>query len=187
MDIKKILGLTILILALFVCMSIASAGWFGPSNETHEFDGFSFDFPEGTTIKSFSDSAKDYDSPRYVEGNSRSNFTWSDFNDNYDTETYTVYLDDIVTIVVLSGDDLVPSIDEYVDNWVEDGGLYKGEYGQWVIIDVQKVPQSYSAPKSLNLKGYVLARYDGDKIISIYSENLTLIKNIADTNKPISN
>ena len=68
MDMKKILAISIVLITLFGCMSVASAGWFdwfGGSNElankTYTFDGFTLDLPENATMYNISTSPNEGD------------------------------------------------------------------------------------------------------------------------------
>lgn len=171
MDIKKILALTVLILALFSCMSVASAGWFdfwGPANETYNFTVFSLELPEGASV---------------------TNFT-TNYDDGYKVETYTASFGTeedgnkgSITALIMSGNNLVTSIDEFVNNWENLGGIYEGTYGDWAVINIDSVPISDNSDRTYD--GYILARHNGDNIVSIRGTNLTQLKNIADTYKPI--
>ena len=172
MDIKKILALTVLILALFSCMSVASAGWFdfwGPSNETYNFTVFSLDLPEGASITNFTST---YDDGAYkVETYTASFGTEEDGNRGS------------VTILIMSGEELVDSIDDFITNWENMGGTFEGTYGDWSIINIDDVTISDSSDKTYD--GYIIARHNGGNIVAIRGTNLTQLKNIVDTYKPI--
>ena len=173
MDIKKILAITIVVLALFGCMSAASAGWFdffggGPANETYNFTVFSIQLPENASISNYT---TDYDGTYQVKTYSVSFGTEQDNNKGS------------ITILLMNGSNLVTSIDEFVSNWEDIGGVSEGKYGDWSIINVDKVKISDNSNSTYD--GYVLARHNGDNIVSIRGENLTMLKKIADTYKPI--
>lgn len=168
MDIKKILALMIVVLALFSCMNVASAGIFDAfgdivggnnggngGNDTFTIDGFTVELPEGTTISDY-------------------NYT----KDGVTTQQYTVYLEngDDFTIEVFYGPNCVSSIDEYVDNWVSSGdGESFGYYNGWAVI---KEDLSSSTV-------YELVIQDGNRFISIWGDDLPLLKSVADTYKKI--
>ena len=86
MDIKKILALTIIALALFSCMSVASAGLFDffgggeVKNQTHTFDGFTLDIPETANVSSTNQSET---------GVERQFFTIRMQNESDSSKTYT--------------------------------------------------------------------------------------------------
>jgi hypothetical protein len=163
MNIKKILALVIVVLALFSCLNVASAGLFdvfdniggeNGGNETFTINGFTVDLPKGSTI---SDSKST--------------------EDGVTTESYDVTLknsNEIVTIEVFYGPNCVDSVDEYVENWVSDGsGESFGYYNGWAVI---KEGTGSAAT-------YELVIQDGSRFISIWGDDLPLIKSIADTYK----
>ena len=172
MNIKKLFGITLVILALFACLGVASAGWFDffdtePANETYNFTVCSFDLPENASI-----------------------FNYTTTDTGYQAKTYTVSFgseDDenngTVVIIIMNGTNLVDSIDEFVSNWQTQGASSEGTYGEWTIINVEGVPLGPNTNATFH--GYVLARHNGDNVVSIRGTNLTQLKHIADTYKPI--
>ena len=163
MNIKKILALAIVVLALFSCLNVASAGIFdvfdnigGDSggNETFTINGFTVDLPKGSTI---SDSKST--------------------EDGVTTESYYVSLKDSsksVTIEVFYGPNCVDTVDEYVSNWLSNGsGQSFGYYNGWAVI------KEGTGSSTM----YELVIQDGSRFISIYGDDLPLLKSIADTYK----
>ena len=176
MDTKKILALTILVLALFSCMSVASAGWFdwfGPSNSTYTFDGYTLDLPQDVN---FTNDTYNNDGVMKKEYEAE----WKDSDAN---KTRTV------TISTASGPNLVKSLDEYVGNWVSQGAKSEGKYGDWAIININDVPMDIDIDLDIDFNftysGYILAKYSGSQLILIQGTNLTLLENIADTYKEV--
>ena len=175
MNMKKILALTIVVLALFGCMSAASAGlfdWFnsGPANQTYTFDGFTLDLPENANI---------------------TNNTYN--NDGTTRKVSSIELDnssggsDYVKVSVATGPQLVTSVDEYVSNWVSEGATPEGKYGDWSIININGVKMDFGSNYNFNLtySGYILAKHTGSKLIFIQGDNLAQLKSIVDTYKEV--
>lgn len=113
MDIKKILALTIIALALFSCMSAASAGLFdflSGEMETHTFGGFTLDIPSDSKVNE-----------NYVSVN------------NYSLRTYTVESNkQNFTVNVIEGSIL--SKVSYISKWITKGAKNEGTHGDWTII-----------------------------------------------------
>ncbi len=114
MDIKKILSILIISLALFSCVGAASAGLFdffgGGGMETHTFSGFSLDIPSGSNINE-----------NYVTIN---NVSFMTSNIESGSHNFTVYLTE----------GSVVSKEKYISNWVSDGATNEGTHGNWTII-----------------------------------------------------
>ena len=173
MDIKKILALTIVVLALFSCMSVASAGWFdfdffGPSNATYTFDGFTLDLPDNVNITNYTDNGDGYikkDFDIEMEDDS------SEFGTSY------------ITVSTVTGDSVVTTVDEYVTNWVNEGATSEGTYNGWSIININGVPMDFGTDYDFNLtySGYILAKHTGTKLIFIEGQDLDQLKAIVDT------
>ena len=115
MDMKKILALAIVVLAVFSCMSVVSAGWFdflggGTNNATFTFDGFTLDLPENANITNETTVEDNYEQILYE-------INWTD-----DGSKDTTY----ISVCSANGSDLVDSVDEYVSNWVSEGAKSEG-------------------------------------------------------------
>ena len=175
MDIKKILALTIVVLALFSCMSVASAGWFdffGPSNSTYTFDGFTLDLPENANITDYTDNGDGYIKKDF-------DVEWADDS----SETGTTY----ITVSTVTGDSVVTTVDEYVSNWIAEGATSEGEYNGWAIININGVPMDFGDDFDFNItySGYILAKHTGSKLIMIEGQDLSQLKAIVDTYKEV--
>ena len=173
MNIKKILALTIVVLALFGCMSAASAGlfdWFKsePANETYNFTVCSFQLPENASITNYT---------KTYGGTYQEKIYTASFGSVEDNNKGTA------TIVIMNGSTLVTSINEFIKNWESDGGVSEGTYGDWCIINIDNVTLSDYTNSTFN--GYILAKHNGNNIVSIRGENLTMLKKIVDTYQPI--
>ena len=173
MDIKKILVITIVVLALFGCMSASSAGlfdWFksAPVNETYNFTTCSLQLPENASLTNYS---------RVYGGTYQETVYTASFGTVEDNNKGSI------TVVIMNGSSLVRTIDDFISNWQRDGGVYEGKYGDWSIINVNNATKSDTSNSTYN--GYLVARHNGDHVVAIYCTNLTMLKNIVDTYKPI--
>ncbi|MBQ6512953.1 hypothetical protein [Methanobrevibacter sp.] len=178
MNMKKILALTILVIAVFSCMNVASAGLFdflgggGVANATYTFDGFTLDLPETAVITNNTTTEEGYQRIDYE-------IEWND-TENEDTLHY-------IDIYVSSGEQVVSSIDEYIDNWAAEGAKTDGTYNNWTIINIDGVPISAFAEYEINItySGYVFAKHTGSKLIVISGDDLAELKSIVDTYKEV--
>ncbi len=113
MDIKKILALTIIALALFSCMGAASAGLFDflfEATEKHNFNGFTLDIPDGSKVRQYSlPNVGNYTLKAYIVKSDKHN----------------------LTVYVSEGSNLK---EKYLSNWVSDGATNVGSHGNWKII-----------------------------------------------------
>ena len=177
MDIKKILALTIIALALFSCMSAASAGLFDffgggeVKNQTHTFDGFTLDIPETANVSQSNASS--------TEGAERHTFTIRMQNESDSSQTYTI------TVSTSQGSRIVSSVDEYVSNWVSDGASKEGTHGEWTIININGVQKALTSKLTVTYSGYILAKHTGNKLIIIKGTDLNQLEKIADTYKEV--
>ena len=177
MDIKKILALTVIVLAVFSCMNVASAGLFdfllGPSeaaNQTYAFDGFTLDIPETANVTKNVTVGDGYNQTDY-------SINWTS-GDNSKNVTN-------IGVSVAKGSVIVTTAEEFVYNWVADGAKSLGNYSGWSVIDVNGVPVKLFQDYGLNFtySGYMLAKHTGSELIVIEGDDLALLKNIADTYK----
>ena len=172
MDIKKILALAIVVLAVFSCMSVVSAGFFdflggGPSNATYTFDGFTLELPADANSTNDTNTDNGFVEKIYT-------FDWNDSG-----------VEKEVTVTTAEGDGLVTSVEEFIANWVEDGAKSEGKYGDWDIININGVPIQAFQDLDLNFtfSGYILTQYVGSELITIEGDDLALLKEVADTFK----
>ena len=177
MNIKKILALTIVVLALFSCMSVASAGWFdffGSINDTYTFDGFTLDLPKNTLVTNFTDNGDGY--------------VKIDFYVNMPSEDGNTT---DITVSTVVGGTVVTTVDEYVSNWIAEGATSEGEYNGWAIINIDNVPYDLFDDDEMNdqlnltYSGYILAKHTGSKLITIEGHDLEQLKSIVDTYKEL--
>ena len=178
MNMKKILALTILIVAAFCCMNVASAGLFDflgggeVANTTYTFDGFTLDLPETAVITNNTTTEEGYKRIDYE-------IEWNDTKD----DSLKHYLD----VYVSSGEQVVSSIDEYISNWADEGAKTNGTYNNWTIINIDGVPISALSEYNINItySGYVLAKHTGSKLIVVSGEDLAELKSIVNTYKEV--
>ena len=170
MNMKKVLAISIVLIAIFSSLSVASAGWFdfitGPqevANQTYKFDeGFTLDIPENANVTNFTLGDSDYLVNSYY-------IDWETANGTNQS----------VMVVVMSGNQLVDSVDEYIANTAEKGGVSEGTHGQWAIINMANYQNN-----GVMGSGYRVAFHTGDYLISLEGDDLALLESIADSYKP---
>lgn len=171
MDIKKILAITIAVLALFACMNVASAGWFDffgggeLANETYTFEGFTLDLPEGASMFNFSsDSDGVYMNTYYV--------SWGSEQDGNNES---------IDVTYAKGENMVTSAEEFVQNWVDMGAVSEGQYNGWSIINRNGVPNDNGGSYS----GYMMAKYVDGSMYILMGDDLDFLKGVADSFKTV--
>lgn len=175
MNLKKILAISLLIIAVFSCINVASAGlfdFFGPqeTNATYTFDGFTLDLPNNATFANNTTKEDGYQ-------RDYSDIEWKDADGNRTD----------ITVSVSKGSQVVESTEEYVANWLMSGAKDEGKHGQWSIININGVPIEEFSEYGFNItySGYILGYHDGNKLITISGDNLQQLENIADTFKKV--
>lgn len=169
MDKKKILAVTILALALFCCMSVASAGlfdFFGGGeikNQTYTFDGFTLELPENATISNHT----------IKESGMVSKIYTISFKTEKDGNTSNLIME------VTTGN-IAKSKDAFVNNLVSNGAVLIENHGNWSLLDVNGLPRSNGG----NYSGYSITTHTGDALILIRSSDVGLLKRVVDTYKP---
>ena len=168
MDFKKILALTIIVLAVFSCLSVASAGLFDflggddAKNKTVTFDTFTLSLPDNTN----------------VVNDSRTSFgiTFKEYGVDYN-----IGKNDIRMFVdVAKGNGTMVSVDEYKNSWIHDGAKDGGKYGNWTIIDI-----SSTSSKDRNGMNYLLIQNTSASFDILMGGDLNELKKVSDTFKQV--
>ncbi|WP_405303669.1 hypothetical protein [Methanobrevibacter sp.] len=175
MDIKKILALAIVVLAVFSCMSVVSAGLFdflggGVNNATYTFDGFTLDLPENANFTNDTNTDNGFEEKVY-------DIEWTEESGKNVS----------ISVTTAKGDSLVSDVNEFIDNWVSDGAKSEGTYKDWNIININGVKVQLFEDLDLNFtfSGYILTKHTGSELITIEGDDLAVLKSVADTYKEI--
>lgn len=169
MNIKKILALTIIVLAVFSCLSVASAGLFDflggdqAKNKTITFDTFTLSLP---------DNAK-------VTNNNHTNFGIT-FNE-YVVEYNNGKNDTFLLVEVAEGNGTNTSADEYKNYWLQqEGAKDGGKYGNWTIIDITTTPSKDRAGVN-----YLFVQNTNTSFDILMGGDLNEMKKVSDTFKQV--
>lgn len=164
MNIKKLFALTIIVIAVFCCINVASAGLFdslGGGNdsksETYEFPDFTVEFGENAVVTN----------ETYLEnGSNRTvyNITWGP------DCMFRIFVDSNLTL----------SLNEYVKLLTKNGAKYEGDYGEWKIINLNGYTDNNG---TCTFDDYLLIKYDRSKLIMLESTDLAFLKGVADSYK----
>ena len=151
MDIKKILALTIIALALLSCIVAANMGFFnfsGDAMETRTFSGFTLDIPSGSKVNE-----------NYISAN---NHSFRTYNVESSEQNFTVYLIEGNAVSKVS----------YLSKLITSGASNEGTYGDWSII---KENNRYHLVKHSNSKIIEIHGSNLDflkKVASSYKEKI---------------
>ncbi len=152
------MALAIIVLAVFFCMSAASAGLFDfggdKLSQTYKFDGFTLNLPQNAEVVP----------TNHTHQSSKGVYNGVEYEIKSDSQNFTVSVD--------KGEGIGENITEYISIWEEDGATNEGSYGDWSIM------------KLANGK-YRLAKFEGSTVITISGNNLDFLKNVTDTYKKI--
>lgn len=180
MNVKKFLAITVIVFTVFCCLSVSSAGLFDflgggeVKNATFTFDGFTLDLPENANITNNTTTNNSITSNEFE-------IKWT--NGGNENNTTKIYIDTSV------GSNLVPTVDEYVNNCVKDGAKSEGKYGNWSIININGVKnkafESLDIELNITYSGYIFAQMKDSKLITIEGQDLDELKHIVDTYKEV--
>ena len=170
MNKKKIFAIAIVVLAIFCCLNVASAGFFDfltggsqenatVNNKTVSFDNiFSLQLPEDAVIKN----STTINDGQLLEVTYNVSSNSSGYNGR---------------ITTCNGTDLISSADGYASNIVNRGGVLLPAHGNWTVINTTAI-HTNAAPYN-----YILTMHDGVNLLTIEGDNLTKLEQMADTYK----
>ena len=166
MDMKKILALTVIGLALFGCMSAASAGMFdflgGEKTQTYTFDGFTLDIPEDANVHYKNESDRTADINIYTIDNKGGD----DF------------------LVTSASGEVASSMSKYTSMMENAGAVDEGTHGDWTIFNIKKA--DLNVGRSMNAESdYMMVNLTHKKIITLQGDDLDALKKMSDTYKEI--
>lgn len=164
MNRKKIFAIAILVLAVFCCLSVASAGFLDflgggsqtVNNKTVSFDGFTLQLPEDTTFNN-----------RTPLDDGQIKVTI------FEAKSKAANMD--IRVTTTTGPGLIHSAQRYADNMVDDGGAILENHSGWIVLDLTHANQTETPMK------YLLTLHDGSCLITIEGNNVTELERIADT------
>ena len=166
MDIKKILALTIIVLAVFSCMSVASAGLFDflggddAKNTTLTFDGFTLSVP---------DNAKMVNNTTVQNG-----INFKEYGVEYNNGN-----DTFLFVLLANGTGMINSADTYKNNWISLGAKDGGNYRGWSIIDMSTL-ESQQSKDSMK---YAFVKKTNSSFVVLGGPDLAELKKVSDTFK----
>ena len=156
---KKIFALGVIMLAVFACMNVASAGLFDfsggsdDSSSSYNFDGVTLDIPDGANV--------------VVVGED---------SDTDKDKVYDVMLgggSSIRVCILYPSDTSAPASEHYQERGVAVGGSFNGNYYKdWGIIEVSP---------SYPFGDYQLVKWNGQQLIVLMGDDHDVMNKMADS------